>query len=263
MTTSLATITEASTKDTWERFYQDAVQFFESEPSPMIYRKVQRYFELGFLNSAFIEIFRHLLAMDIQYNADEWAGPAFRPLFRSASSNPLHEFIPESFRQLAAKPSVIRSCLNNFLDHHDEVFRKDLRRLCREISADRGDFKSALHWAQRQEASVLTILCFTINRNEAAPICPNWTISEWLTDLHTLQNEYPWRLEEIQLAGREELRIGGARVNQELRAKFDLAPASAEELEQHDEYRDFMTAELAWITEARRKLNATSKEAVL
>ncbi|OJU97809.1 MAG: hypothetical protein BGO12_04445 [Verrucomicrobia bacterium 61-8] len=264
MTTAIAHLTDVSGEETWESFYEEALQFFESEPSPVIYGKLQGLFERGVINSAFLEIFRHLLEMDIQYQTEEWAGTAFRSLFRPGSSNPLHQFIPDSFRRFAAKPGIIRACLSDYLDHHEEVLQTDLRRLCRDIEADRRDFERALKWAQSGEQSVLTALIFTINRNEKAPRCPNWTISEWLTDnQQELLTEHQWRLEEIFHNGREELRVGGARVDQKSRDKFALPPASDDELAHNDECHDFLSAELEWVMNARQKLNATHKEAAL
>lgn len=234
-------------EEKWNHFYEVALQFFKVPPSARTKRKIQGLFQKSMINAGLIDIFQHLLEIEVRYAPEKWMQDSYSPLFRSAKPDPLLEFIPDSFAKLAAKSSDIKTYVKFYLRHHHDILEADPRRQKRDLSDDRARFDCVLDWARSQNGPIVGTL---LKRDKIPfrPGCPSWAIYEWI-----LKN-YPFlpasELERFRLRGRCELEVGAPHYPAKLLKKFGLRVPSAKRRREACEVADGLQRELNWTNNA-------------
>lgn len=250
---SIPTVTEAALstiEDERSQFYEAALKLFQVPPSPRTRAKVMALHDRGIINVSLIEIIRHLLALDVRYGAEEWLADNITPPFRSSHPDPLYQYFPSSFRQLAAKTLTIKTHVHRYLEHHFDVLDTELGRLIRDLGDDRRRFDKLLQWARRRDEGELDSLCFLLNHSTRPP-CPSWPVYEWISENHpSLDPAHTRATGRLQREGQRELRIGCPMANPDLLATFGICPATAEDIQEWVDTVSGVRDELDWTQEA-------------
>jgi len=242
----------------WDEFLTAAEAFLKEQPSRQWSDKLRYLVNNGSVSADLFPIFNHLLSLDDRYDPSEWwSEEGYRPLFRTAHRNPLFEFIPGSFRQLAKKAGAIAERTFSYVEYHREAQTKALHIIDRDLDADERGFEPFLNWASKHASSSVSVSCKLLSeraRNKGAVWPLYWYAHQKLTDYEWLG--YQDEMSDLHPKARKELRGCPWKVDEALRVALRLPEWHDVDVEICQERIRFHRREIAWCDDVEETLRS-------